>query len=105
MRKLGRTVVVAGMLASIAQPAQADTGGHCVYRLIPVERIGIVVSAVPELVGCFTTYELALEAGLGHAVNADTGVTPQSLTDETLESFGTTASVILGTEWDRSSFT
>lgn len=98
-------LIVLGILVGIAPPAQADTGGHCVYHLVPIDRVGIIVSAVPELVGCFGTYELALEAGLGHAVDAEPGLSPESLTDEALDSFGTTASVVIGTEWDGLSFT
>jgi hypothetical protein len=105
VKRLGRMLVVIGMLGGIAKPAVADAGGHCVYRLVPIDRVGTVVSAVPELVGCFGTYESALEAGLGHQVDAEPGLSPDSLTDEALDSFGTTASVVIGTEWDGSSFT
>ncbi len=97
--------VVVVTLVGIAQPTRADAGGHCVYRLTPVERIGTILSAVPELVGCFGTYELALEAGLGHAVDGGAGLTPENLTDQALDSFGITASVVIGTEWDSNSFT
>jgi hypothetical protein len=105
MRKLGRMAVVVVTLIGIARPAEADAGGHCIFRLVPVERVGTIVSAVPELVGCFETYEMALEAGLGPAVDADAGLTPASLTDEVLYSFGATASVVIGTEWDGNNFT
>ncbi len=98
-------LVVFGMLVGVAQPARADTGGHCVYHLVPIERVGIVVSAMPELMGCFETYELALEAGLGHPVDAEPGLSPGSLTDEAMDSLGTTASVVIGTEWDGNGFT
>ena len=105
MKKLGRMAVVVGALLGTAQPADADVGGHCVFHLVPVERIGTIVSAVPELVGCFETYEMALEEGLGYGVDAEAGLTPAGLTDEVLDSFGATASVVIGTEWDGGSFT
>jgi hypothetical protein len=105
VNRLGRTLVTIGMLVGFAQPAQAGAAAHCVYRLVPIERIGIVVSAEPELIGCFATYELALEGGLGPAVDADVGVAPESLTDEVLDSFGISANVVIGTEWDGNSFT
>jgi hypothetical protein len=103
---LCRTLVATGMIVGFAHPAQTDVAGHCVYRLVPIERVGIVVSAEPELVGCFATYELALEGGLGPAVDAEAGVAPESLTDEALSTFGASAlSVVIGTEWDGNSFT
>jgi hypothetical protein len=105
VNRLGRILVIACVLAGTAQPAEAAAGRHCTYSLVPIERVGVVVNAEPELVGCFATYELALEAGLGPGVDIESGMTPMSLTDGALDSLGVTASVVIGTEWDGSNFT
>lgn len=98
-------VIIAGALASIAQPAQADVGGQCVFRLVPLEKVGAVTNADLELIGCFATYEQALEAGLGQAIDDDATVTPETLTDEVLASFTGTSSVLIGTEYDANNYT
>jgi hypothetical protein len=106
MNRLGRILVIAGVLVGIAQPAGADTGGgHCVFHLVPLERIGSVVNADLELVGCFATYEQALEAGVGQAIDFENVVTPQTVTDEAMASAAGATSVVIGTEYDNSNFT
>jgi hypothetical protein len=89
---------------AIGQPAEAEIGGHCMSRLVPLERVGVVVNAELEHIGCFPTYEEALEAGVGSALDLDASVSPRSLTDEDLETLVVTASVVIGTEWDANSF-
>ena len=101
MNKLCRVLVLAGVLAGIAQPAKADVGQHWAFRLVPLESDGVVTDASLDLVGCFATYEAALEAGIGQGVDVGVAVTPESLTDEALESPTITASVLIGTELRR----
>jgi hypothetical protein len=104
MKWLSRVLVLVGALTSIAQPAKADMGQHCAFRLVPLESGGVATDASLDLVGCFGTYEQALEAGIGQAVvGAD--VTPQTLTDDVLPVSTSLASVLIGTEYDGSGFT
>lgn len=102
MSKLCRIFVLVGVLAGFAQPAEADVGEHCAFRLVPLESDGGVKSASVDLVGCSGTYEAALEAGIGHTIDVGADVTPQTLTDEPLPSATITASVLIGTEYDGS---
>lgn len=105
MNGLRRALVVVGALAGIAQPVNAGVAEHCVFRLVPLERVGVVTNASVELVGCFSTYERALEAGAGNSIDVARGVTPQTLTDELLDPPSVFASVLIGTEYDGSNFT
>jgi hypothetical protein len=102
MNMLCRVVVLLCASAAAAQPAKADAGEHCAFRLVPLEMTGVVANADLELVGCYPTYELALEAGVGHAIDLEPAVTPRTLTDEAL---GSLASVLIGTEYDGNGFT
>jgi hypothetical protein len=104
MNKLCRVFMLVGVLAGFAQPAEADVGEHCAFRLVPLESDGGVTSASLDLVGCFGTYEAALEAGIGHTIDVGATVTPQTLADEALPPATITASVLIGTEYDGSGF-
>lgn len=55
MNKLCRVFVLVGVLAGLAQPAWADVGKQCVFRLVPLESVGNVTDASLDLVGCFGT--------------------------------------------------
>ena len=79
-------------------------GEHCAFRLVPLGGDGGLTEASLDPVGCFGTYEAALEAGIGQGVDVGAAVTPESLTDEALESPTITASVLIGTEYDGSGF-
>jgi hypothetical protein len=103
MSKLGRFFVAVTAVLSMAAPADAETRGHCVFRLVPLQRVGPVVDAALELVGCYPSYEEALEAGLGGSVDLAAGVTPMMLTDEMVTPEAAT-SVVIGTEYDLSGF-
>lgn len=105
MKRLCRALVVVGVLTSIAQPAKADVGQHCAFHLVPLESAGSATSASLDLVGCFSTYEQALEAGIGHATDVGPEVTPQTLTDDVLGSPTAITSVLIGTEYDGSGYT
>ena len=104
MKRLCRALVVVGVLASVAQPAKAHEGQHCAFRLVPLESAGVMTDASPSLVGCFDTYEQALEAGTGQAIDAGARITPETLTDEVLPSPSLITSVLIGTEYDGSGF-
>jgi hypothetical protein len=103
MKRLCRALVLVAVLTSVAQPAKADVGQHCAFRLVPLEVAGVVTSASLDLLGCFGTYEEALEAGSGGAIAAG-DVTPQTLTDEVLPTPTILASVLIGTEYDGSGY-
>lgn len=105
MKRLCRALVLVGALASVAQPVKADVGQHCAFRLVPLESAGVVTNASLDLVGCFGTYEQALEVGIGDAIDAGADVTPQTLTDEVLPSPTIITSVLIGTEYDGSGYT
>jgi hypothetical protein len=100
MNRLFRVLALVGALASIAQPARADPGQHCAFRLVPLETVGVVTDASLDLVGCFGTYEEALEAGFGQGIDLGPQVTPQNLTGETLPPPTALAGVLIGTEYD-----
>jgi len=104
MNRLRWTLVLVGALTGVAQPVNADVAEHCVFRLVPLETIGLVTSASIEVVGCFSTYQQALEAGAGHSTDVARGTTPQTLTDEPLRSPTVAGSVLIGTEYDGSNF-
>ena len=105
MNRVARVLVLVGVLASVAQPARADVGPHCAFRLVPIEMVGVVTNASLDLVGCFGTYGQALEAGLGEQIDVGPDVTPQSLSEEVLPPQTLLASVLIGTEYDGSGFT
>jgi hypothetical protein len=105
MKWLSRALLLVGALSSFAQSAKADMGQHCAFRLVPLESGGVATDASLDLVGCFGTYERALEAGSGHAIDVAADVTPQTLTDDVLPVSTILASVLIGTEYDGSGFT
>lgn len=105
MNRFGRALVLAAALASIAQPAAADVGEHCAFRLVPLETAGVVTNASLDLVGCFGTYQQALEAGIGEGIQVAAEVTPQTLTDASLPPLAVLTSVLIGTEYDGTGFT
>jgi len=91
------------MLTTVA-PARAAEGEHCATRLVPLESVGAVTNARLELIGCFSTYDQALEAGTGTTLDISSEVTPTTLTAELAADFSTTASVLIGTEYDLLNF-
>jgi hypothetical protein len=102
MTKVRFLVAVMAVL-SIATPADADMREHCVFRLVPLHRVGRVVDAALERVGCYSSYEEAIEAGLGGSVDLAPGVTPMMMSDEMVTPQAAT-SVVIGTEYDLNSF-
>jgi hypothetical protein len=101
-----KAVLVLAVLVTVIVPGVADAGSyeHCSYRLVPLSRQGSTTTATADLIGCYETYEEAVEAGFSGTVDVDPGVTPESLTDEdlfTTQSFD----VLIGTEWNGASYT
>lgn len=101
MKLRGKAVVAAlCALAWVAPQARAETGRHCSFRLVPLEPVGVGTDAAVELIGCFGTYEAAIESGLGGGVDLDSSVSPQSLSDDVLAAENIAASsVLIGTEY------
>jgi hypothetical protein len=97
------TLMTVAALIFSAAPAQAEVAGHCSYRLVPIERVGAVVNADLERIGCFGTFSEAVQAGLGIDVGFDATITPQSITHEAVDQLAT-SSVMIGTEYDGFSF-
>jgi hypothetical protein len=71
---------------------------------VPLELLGPDTAARPELLGCFARYDQALEAGFGGAVPLDASVTPTTLRDQVLSTDAAIGSVLIGTEYDGSSY-
>jgi hypothetical protein len=101
-------IVVAALATTLAVgPAEASPeaeGQHCVTMLVPLEPIGGPTLAELEPIGCFPTYDQALEAGSGSAIDVPADTSPQTLTDETAALLSTSSSVLIGTEYDGSNF-
>jgi len=99
-RRFATTALLAVLAWSVlAVPAQGQTGRHCSYRLVTVERHGRVNVTQPELIGCYGTFSRALAAGSGGAIHVSASMTPNRLTDSDL-SGGTLADIVLiGTEF------
>lgn len=98
-------VIVVGILVAAAPPASAERGGHCVFRLEPVERVGTILTATLRPLGCFPTLEEALEVGLEGAIDIPGTVTPQNVTESMVATEAGPTSVVLGTEYDLNSYT
>lgn len=103
-----KRIVVALMLASMVSvsgggPAGAALAANCSFRLVPVSRIGVRTEARPELIGCYESYDEAVEAGLGGSVDLPSNLTPATLTQALLD-VSPAANVMIGTEWDNASF-
>jgi hypothetical protein len=96
-------VAVVMLVSAGASSASGIQGGqHCVSRLVPLEPVGGVTQARLEPIGCFATYDQALEAGSGTAIDVSASVSPATLTDATATLLGTASSVLIGTEFDGS---
>ena len=104
MRRLGIPLVVGFVVASLMSPVQADVGEHCSFRLVSTSRAGTTTDAELELVGCYDTYEEALEEGSGGALQVPRSVTPSSLTSVNQTHTAGASDVLIGTEWDELSF-
>jgi hypothetical protein len=88
------------LLVGAIGPAGAAEEQHCVSRLVPLEPVGGHTLAELEPIGCFPTYDQALEAGSGTTVDVSASVTPGTLTEEEASLLGTVSLVLIGTEFD-----
>ena len=104
MRRWTKVIIAAGCVLMTVAPARAEVGEHCATRLVPLEPAGAVTNARLELIGCFATFDQALEAGIGTTMDISSGLTPSSLTAELAADFSTAASVLIGTEYDQYNF-
>jgi len=96
-------LVVSGLVA-VPNPAGAsgEIADDCAYRLVATgERRGIT-TAQPALIGCFMTYEAAIEAGLGGSVDIAAGTTVEQLTDAVLATGS--GDELIGTEWNQTGY-
>jgi hypothetical protein len=100
MRGTARLLPVVVLLLGVLSPARADEAQHCVARLVPMEPIAGPTLAELEPVGCFTSFDEALEAGAGTTIDVSADVSPQTLSDQTAAALSTASSVLIGTEYD-----
>lgn len=100
MRGPVRLLPVVVLLVGVLSPARAEEAQHCVARLVPLEPVAGSTLAELEPIGCFDSYDLALEAGSGAAIDVSTDTTPQSLSVETAAALSTSSSVLIGTEYN-----
>ena len=99
-----RTVLLGTLVLGVVTPARAAESQHCSYRLVPVAQAGTVTTAELELIGCFTTFEQAIEVGSGGSVDIAPTETPATLTDGDLSVSVTAADILIGTEYLGTSF-
>lgn len=101
MKRAATSLAIAVLLLVAAPPVTAGAPSNCSFRLEPVSQDGATTTATAVLIGCYTTYEAAVEAGYGGAMDAPTGATPTTLTLSQLQE--TTTSVLndtlIGTEY------
>lgn len=88
----------------LATPARGTTESHCAIRLVTVERHGSVDVARPELIGCYSTFAAALTAGSGGAIELPASTSPERLTDRDLAATTATGDVLIGTEYQATSY-
>jgi hypothetical protein len=95
------------LLAAPAGAASSDEDRHCVVQLIPIspKTDEGVISATLEEGGCFPTLEEALEAGTGAQLALPEGTSPAELTSSLFDAPAALTSVLLGSEYDHTSFT
>ena len=103
MKGIRLLVPISLSMTVLAPPVQAGIGEHCSFRLVPVFWDGATTTASLELIGCYATYEQALEAGSGQALDAAPGVTPGSLAEDDLV-YAVASDVLIGTEWVNTSY-
>jgi len=105
MQRTAFVVVLTLALSVMARlPVSAADDLNCAYRLVPVSRTGSVTTAELDLLGCYATYEQAIEAGTAGAVDVPNGTTPTTLLETDLAPEVTTADVLIGTEFAGSGY-
>jgi hypothetical protein len=106
MRGRWSLFIAGAVLIALALPAYAaprPNGRHCAVRLVPVSRRGSVIEASPQLIGCFATLHDALEAGSDGSIQADVS-SPADLTDEMVQPQTLDTNVLIGTEFNHTSY-
>ncbi len=104
MRRLTKMIIAVACVLTAVAPARAAGGWHCATRLVPVGPIGVVTNARLELIGCFPTYDQALEAGTGTTLDVSSDLTPSTLTSNAAADLSTASSVLIGTEYNSFDF-
>ncbi len=99
-------VLFVGVIVSIAPPlsSSAAAGKHCAFRLIATSRHGVVHEAKRQLVGCYETFSEALAAGSHGQIRVPSSTTPNQLTDKDLAIAASGSDVLIGTEFNVTSF-
>jgi len=100
MKRATNAFAVVVLLVGVIGPAGGAEEQHCVSRLVPLEPVGGRTLAELESIGCFATYEQALEAGSGTTIDASADVSPETLTEEAASLLSTASLVLIGTEFD-----
>ena len=95
-----RAVTFTTLVLGLATPARAAEPQHCSYRLVPVDKVGTVTTAELELIGCFPSFEQAIEVGSGGSVDIAPTESPATLTDGDLSASVALADVLIGTEYN-----
>jgi hypothetical protein len=104
MSILGKVGAAALVVLGVVSPVRAGEGEHCSYRLVPVRSDGPVITAELELIGCFGTFEQAIEEGSGGAIDLTASETPATVTDTDLLTAAAVGTVLIGTEFDGSGY-
>lgn len=100
-----RLIVMAALSLGVVTPAVAeDAAVHCASMLVPLEPLAGSTVAKLEPIGCFASYDLALEVGTGTLVDVPSDVSPATLSQEAAAMLVTTSSVLIGTEFDAYGF-
>jgi hypothetical protein len=99
-----RAIALTTMVLGLVTPARAADRQHCSYRLVPVDQVGTVTTAELELIGCFSSFEQAIEVGSGRSVDIAPTESPATLTDGDLTVSVAAADVLIGTEYNLTGF-
>jgi hypothetical protein len=100
MKRAANAFAVIVVFVGVIGPAGATEEEHCASRLVPLEPVGGRTLAELEPIGCFATYDQALEAGSGTTVDASASTSPGTLTEEVASLLSTESLVLIGTEFD-----
>jgi hypothetical protein len=100
-RMVAATVLL--LLLVVPGVSDATSANHCAFRLDPFGRVGARVQARPVLIGCYSTFAAAVEAGSGGVVRLAEGTTPESITDSAVGE-QLAADVLIGTEYGALSY-
>ena len=99
-----RAVTLGTLVVGMVSPARAAEPQNCSYRLVPVEQTEGVITADLDLIGCFSSFEEAIEVGFGGSVDIAPAETPATLTDLDLSLTVPAADVLIGTEYFATNF-